>query len=190
MGLLKCEKGEIIVGNHKINNIALNKYYDNITYVSQEAPVFDGTLRENIVFDKDIKDEELLKVLEKVCLVDFYKKLENGFETELGEKGIRMSGGERQRLALARIFFENSKILILDEATSSMDNITEKIVMKNILTVLKEKTIIIIAHRLETIKDVNNIYVFNNGEIKEKGNYQELLEKNGYFAKLYNSTLK
>ena len=153
--------------------------------MSQEAPVFDGTLRENLVFDKDIKDKEIEKVINLVCLDKFYQKLEDKLDTELGEKGIKMSGGERQRVALARLFFDDSKIIILDEATSAMDNITEKTVMKNLIENLNEKALIIIAHRLETIKDVDNIFVIQNGEIKEQGKYQELLNKNGYFAKLY-----
>ena len=98
-----------------------------------------------------------------------------------------MSGGERQRVALARLFFDDSKIIILDEATSAMDNITEKKVMENIVKKLKNKTLIIIAHRLETIKDVDLIYVLSDGIIKEKGKYEELLSKKGYFSKLYKS---
>ena len=139
------------------------------------------------MFDKSVNDKEILEVLKTVCLDKFYQKLENGLETELGEKGIRMSGGERQRVALARLFFDDSKILILDEATSAMDNITEKKVMDNIVKKLKNKTLIIIAHRLETIKNVDLIYVLSDGVIKEKGTYDELLNKKGYFSKLYKS---
>ena len=98
-----------------------------------------------------------------------------------------MSGGERQRVALARLFFDNSKIIILDEATSAMDNITEKMVMENVISLLKDKTLIVIAHRLETIKDVNTIFVLKDGLIIEQGGYSLLLEKDGYFAKLYKS---
>ena len=98
-----------------------------------------------------------------------------------------MSGGERQRVALARLFFDNSKIIILDEATSAMDNITEKEVMKNILKRLKNKTIIIIAHRLETIKEVNKIFLLKNGKILEQGTFNELLQENTYFKELYRS---
>ena len=98
-----------------------------------------------------------------------------------------MSGGERQRVALARLFFDNSKIIILDEATSAMDNITEKMVMENVINLLKNKTLIVIAHRLETIKDVNTIFVLKDGLIIEQGGYSLLLEKDGYFAKLYKS---
>ena len=187
MGLIKYDKGHILVDGTELSKLNLNSFYDNVTYVSQEAPIFDGTLKENLVFDKDIADDEIIRVLKLVCLDKFYEKLENGLSTELGEKGIRMSGGERQRVALARLFFDDSKIIILDEATSAMDNITEKLVMANVLKQLKNKTLIIVAHRLETIKDVDTIYVLSDGVIKEQGKYEELLVKNGYFTELYKS---
>ena len=187
MGLVKYQEGNILIDGKELSKINLSSFYDNVTYVSQEAPIFDGTLRENLIFDKKIKDDEILKVLKLVCLDKFYEKLENGLDTELGEKGVRMSGGERQRVALARLFFDDSKIIILDEATSAIDNITEKEVMKNIVEKLENKTLIVIAHRLETIKDVDSICVLVDGVIKEKGKYQELLDKNGYFTKLYKS---
>ena len=187
MGLIKYSKGNILIDDYELSSLNLNSFYDNVTYVSQEAPIFDGTLRENLVFDKEIEDDEIYKVLKLVCLDTFVERLENGLETELGEKGIRMSGGERQRVALARLFFDNSKIIILDEATSAMDNITEKMVMENVINLLKNKTLIVIAHRLETIKDVNTIFVLKDGLIIEQGGYSLLLEKDGYFAKLYKS---
>ena len=185
MGLIKYKDGSILIDKNELKEINLNSFYDSVTYVSQDSPIFDGTLRENLILDKKIDDEEIIKVLKLVNLDKFYERLEKGLSTELGEKGIRMSGGERQRVALARLFFDNSKIIILDEATSAMDNITEKEVMENVLTKLKDKTIIIIAHRLETIKDVDNIFVLNDGQIVEEGKYQELLERDGYFKKLY-----
>jgi ATP-binding cassette subfamily B protein len=187
MGLIKYQKGNILIDGKELSTLNLNSYYDNVTYVSQEAPIFDGTLRENLVFDKKIDDDEIIKVLKLVCLDTFYERLENGLETELGEKGIRMSGGERQRVALARLFFDNSKLIILDEATSAMDNITEKIVMENVINLLKDKTIIIIAHRLETIKNVDMIFVLKDGIIEEQGSYDNLIKKDGYFKKLYKS---
>lgn len=187
MGLIKYDKGNILIDDKELSKLNLNSFYDNVTYVSQEAPIFDGTLRENLIFDKKIPDEEIIKVLNLVCLDKFYEKLENGLDTELGEKGVRMSGGERQRVALARLFFDDSKIIILDEATSAMDNITEKLVMENVVKQLDNKTLVVIAHRLETIKDVDKIYVLSNGIIQEEGKYNELLDKNGYFTKLYKS---
>ena len=190
IGLIKPNEGEIYVDGNKLSDLNLNAYYDYLSYVSQDAPIFDGTLRENLVFDKKIPDEELLKVLKVVCLDKFYENLEFGLDSELGEKGIKMSGGERQRVALARLFFDNSKIVILDEATSAMDNITEKIVMQNIVESLKDKTIVVIAHRLETIKDVDQIYVLLDGKIVEKGKYSNLLKKRGYFTRLYSYNKK
>lgn len=187
MGLIKYDKGNILIDGKELSKLNLNSFYDNVTYVSQEAPIFDGTLRENLIFDKKIPDEEIIKVLNLVCLDKFYEKLENGLDTELGEKGVRMSGGERQRVALARLFFDDSKIIILDEATSAMDNITEKLVMENVVKQLDNKTLVVIAHRLETIKDVDKIYVLSDGIIQEEGKYNELLDKNGYFTKLYKS---
>lgn len=185
MGLIKYNEGNILIDDKELSELNLNTFYDNVTYIPQEAPIFDGTLRENLIFDKKISDEKIKKVLSLVCLDKFYGKLEDGLDTELGEKGIRMSGGERQRVALARLFFDDSKIIILDEATSAMDNITEKLVMKNVVNQLNNKTLIVIAHRLETIKDVDKIYVLSDGIIQEEGNYNELLDKNGYFKNLY-----
>lgn len=187
IGLLKDYQGEILISNENLSNLNLNDLYNNITYISQESPIFDGTLRENIVFDKKISDQEIIKVLKLVSLEKFYLHLEKGLDTELGERGIKMSGGERQRVALARLFFEESSIVILDEATSALDNITEKEVMTNIMANAKDKTLIIIAHRLETIKNVDKILVLSNGEIKEEGTYQELLNKKAYFYNLVNS---
>ena len=185
LGLIKYKEGNILIDDKELSKLNLNSFYDYVTYISQEAPIFDGTLRENLVFDKQVNDDEILKVLKLVCLDKI--NFENGLDTELGEKGIRLSGGERQRVALARLFFDNSKIIILDEATSAMDNITEKIVLENVVNKLVNKTLIVIAHRLETIKNVDNIYVIKNGVIKEKGKYLDLINQNGYFTKLYKS---
>ena len=188
MGLLKYEEGSILIDDVELSKLDLNSFYDKVSYVSQEAPIFDGTLRENLVFDKDVSDDEILRVLDLVCLDKFYSRLSEGLDTELGEKGIRMSGGERQRVALARLFFDDDKIIILDEATSAMDNITEKDVMENVLRELDSKTLIVIAHRLETIKDVDEIFVLDSGKIVESGSYNDLLLKNGYFKRLYKSS--
>lgn len=188
MGLLKYEEGSILIDDVELSKLDLNSFYDKVSYVSQEAPIFDGTLRENLVFDKDVSDNEILRVLDLVCLDKFYSRLSDGLDTELGEKGIRMSGGERQRVALARLFFDDAKIIILDEATSAMDNITEKDVMENVLRELDSKTLIVIAHRLETIKDVDEIFVLDSGKIVESGSYNDLLLKNGYFKRLYKSS--
>lgn len=185
IGLIKPDDGKVLVDGVDLVKVSLNSYYDHVSYVSQEVPIFDGTLRENLVFDKNVSDEEIIEVLKLVSLEQFYLKLQNGLDTELGEKGIKLSGGEKQRVALARLFFEDTKIIILDEATSALDNITEKKVMNSIFEKLSNRTVIMIAHRLESIKAVDEVLVLKDGEIVERGLYDELLQRDGYFTKLY-----
>ncbi len=187
MGFLKPSDGVIRIGDADLSEVSLNSYYDYVTYVSQEVPIFDGTLRENVVFDKKVSDEKIMEVLHDVCLDSLMERLEDGLETQLGERGVRLSGGEKQRVALARLFFDEAQIVVLDEATSALDNITEKAVMKKVLEDLSGKTFIIIAHRLESIKDVDQIFVLRDGAIVESGDYKDLIEKDGYFKKLYHS---
>ena len=183
-GLIKPQSGIIQIDGVDLNKIKLDSYYNYLSYLSQDSPIFDGTLKENIVFDKDISDEKIIEVLKLVELEKFYSKLKNGLQTELGEKGILISGGERQRIALARLFFDDSKIIILDEATSAMDNITEEKVMENIMKKLNDRTFIIIAHRLNTIKNVDEIFVIKNGEIIDNGTYKKLQKTSEYFQEL------
>ena len=190
IGLLKIDSGNIYVDGNDLSEINLNHFYNYVSYTSQESPIFDGTLRENIVFDKDISDDTIIEVLKHVGLKSFYSALAKGLDTEVGERGVMLSGGERQRLALARVFFGDAKIIILDEATSAMDNVTEELVMKNMMQLLKNKTIITIAHRLNTIKDFEKIYVFKDGKIVGNGGFKEILDNNQYFKQLWNSTLE
>jgi len=126
-------------------------------------------------------------VIDSVGFKEFYSKLLNGLDTEVGEKGIVRSGVERQRLALARVYFANAKIIILDEVTSAMDNATEELVMKNLMEFLQSRTVITIAHRLSTIKEVDEIFLFNEGELLDRGSFNELLSTNMYFKRLWNS---
>ena len=190
MGLVKPDAGSIYIDRNDLSELNLNHFYKYVSYTSQESPVFDGTLRENIVLDKDISDDAILKVLELVELTSFYSNLTKGLDTEIGERGVILSGGERQRLALARVFFGDAKIVILDEATSAMDTITEELVMTNMMQFLKSKTIITIVHHLNTIKNVDKIYAFKDGKIVGEGIFNELLDHNQYFGQLWNATMK
>lgn len=185
IGLLKPNDGKILIDNYNLADVNLNSYYDYIAYISQDSPIFDGTLRENLVFDKYIDDEQLIKVLEQVYLADLYHKLKKGLDTELGERGITLSGGERQRLALARLWFSDAKIVILDEATSAMDNITEENVMNRVMNLLKSKTVIVIAHRLNSIRNFERIVVFREGRVAGQDDFDKLLKNNSYFKNLY-----
>lgn len=186
LGLLKYESGSIKIDGHELKGIALNELYKNISYISQEAPIFDGTIKENLVYDAFYDEKKIEKVLQKVMLSDTVDKMEEGIKTRIGERGMTLSGGERQRLALARLWFQTNHIVLLDEATSALDNITEEKVMKEVMQLLKHNTVIAIAHRLSSIKEFDRIIVFEKGRIVEQGTFNELLKKDGYFTKLYN----
>lgn len=184
-GLLKYNEGEILLDGESLSGIWLEALYRRMTYLSQEAPVFDGTVKENIVFDRNIPDAEVRKVLERVELLSLVDELPNGLDTQIGEKASSLSGGERQRLALSRIWFKDSDIVILDEATSAMDNLTEGVVMKQILDYLSDITVLAIVHRLTNIQNFDRILVFRDGRIVGQGTFDELMKNNEYFAKLY-----
>jgi len=184
-GLLQPKSGEITIDGQNLQQINLNSYYRHIAYLPQEPSIFNGTLRENLVFDEDVDPQLLTQAIKEAELSELYAKLENGLNTQLGEKGVSLSGGERQQLALARLWFTSAKIVILDEATSAIDNLTEEAVMKNVMAHLKGKTVIAIAHRLDSIKSFDNIIVFKDGQIAEQGRFEELLEKGQHFYELY-----
>lgn len=186
VGLLKKDSGKLLLDGKDIDGIHLNSYYDHISYLSQETPIFDATIRDNIVFDKDIlSDEELYEILEKVHLKDKVLQLPDRLDTLVGEKGLKLSGGERQRLAFARVIAQKRNVLILDEPVSALDNITEQSLMETILNEFKDKTILIIAHRLHFIKDVDQILVVDQGSIVGEGKFEHLLEHCEAFQALW-----
>lgn len=185
-GLLQPDTGHVTVDGIDLSKVDLNSYYKHIAYLPQEPSVFDGTLRENLIFDDDINDSALMDAVSNAGLGGLFSKLEKGFDTPLGEKGISLSGGERQQLALARLWFSDAQIIILDEATSAIDNLTEEAVMSNVMALLDGKTVIAVAHRLDSIKSFNEIIVFQEGNIVENGQFDDLMEKRKYFYDLYN----
>ncbi|MCQ1530182.1 ABC transporter ATP-binding protein [Lutispora saccharofermentans] len=186
-GLIKPDGGRIGIDGKDLSKMNLQSYYDYISYTSQESPVFDGTLKENIVFDSIVPEQDIINVLERVGLKEFYENLPKGLDTQIGERGVMMSGGERQRLALARLYFQKARIVILDEATSAMDNLTEEYVMENLMEFLKDRTTIIVAHRLNTVRNADNIYVLKHGEIAANGRFEDLLQNSSYFKELWNA---
>ena len=188
-GLLHPHSGHIKVGSFDISKVNLESYYAHIAYLPQEPSVFDGTLRENLVFDDTVDDADLIKAIKGVLLDDLYDKLEKGLDTQLGERGVSLSGGERQQIALARLWFSNAKVIIFDEATSAIDNITEEALMRNVMSLLFGKTVIAVAHRLDSIKSFDNIFVFQDGRVMEQGTFVDLIENRKYFYELYNRML-
>lgn len=147
LGLYQPTTGAILINNKNLAAYNLNDYYEHIFYLSQDAPIFQGTLKENIIFDKEIADEEIIAVLEKCQLGAFYQALKGGLSAEIGEKGANLSGGEKQRIAFARLFFTNAEVIVLDEATSALDEITEEKLFAAIKDQLKNKLVIMITHR-------------------------------------------
>ena len=190
LGLLKYNQGEVRLGDMELKEICLNNLYDRVSYLSQDAPVFDGTIKENLVFEKQVSEEQMLGALSEVQLSHLVENLAEGLNTEIGEKGTCLSGGEKQRLALARLWFEDSELVILDEATSAMDNLTEENVMKSVMQKMKDKTVIAIAHRLNSIVGFDRIILFREGKIVGQGTFEELLRTDSYFMDLYNANVQ
>ena len=184
-GLLKYEEGEVLFDGEPLKNISLESLYGKLSYFSQDTPVFDGTIRENLTFDNGVSEADIRVCLERTQLLPMLEASEKGLYTRIGEKGTLLAGGEKQRLSLARLWFETPDIVILDEATSALDHVTESIVMKHVLEQVNHATVIAVAHRLTSISGFDKIFVFRNGEIVESGTFEELLAHNGYFLDLY-----
>ncbi|MCU5490667.1 ABC transporter ATP-binding protein/permease, partial [Bacillus cereus] len=176
--------GDIKANNLSIMKMENNEWFKNIGVVFQEPYLFSDTIRNNILLGTIVSPQRLDEIIKVVCLDDYIRSLPDGYETVIGERGLTLSGGQRQRLALARALIKNPDILILDEATSALDISTEEKIAKNIDNIRKDKTTIIVAHRLSTIENSDIIYVLENGKLVEKGNHQELLKNNSLYTKL------
>lgn len=183
-GLTKYEEGHVCMDGQELKEIDLDSLYAQISYISQDSPVFDGTLRENMVFDREIDDAALWAALKSVQLNKLAEKMPDGLNSRIGERGAGLSGGEKQRLALSRLWFENKRLILLDEVSSAMDNLTEKAVMREVLETVQDSTVIAVAHRLSSIADFDRIIVFSEGKIVGDGTYAGLMENNEYFQKL------
>ena len=179
--------GSITIDGQDIRHVTQDDLRSAISYVPQESILFHRTIRENIVYGKsDATDEEVIEVAKKAYAHEFIEKLPYGYDTFVGERGVKLSGGERQRVAIARAMIKDAPILILDEATSSLDSISEQYIQQAFNKLMKGKTTIVIAHRLSTIQKMDRIIVLEDGEIIEQGTHQELLKKSGQYANLWN----
>ena len=179
--------GLIKIGGVVLGEISEKSLMEHITYISNKSYLFKGTVRDNLLMSKPTAvDKELWTVLERVSLADFIKS-ENGLDTVIAEKGGNLSGGQCQRLALARALLHDSEIYIFDEATSNIDIDSENDIMKEIKTLAKEKTVILISHRLANVTDADRIYVIESGNVTESGTHNALLSKNGDYARLWNA---
>ncbi len=180
------KNGKITVDGHDIREITQHSLRQQIAIVSQQTILFNDTVRNNITYGRtDVNEEKLFAAAQSANAHDFINKLPEGYDTIVGENGIRLSGGQQQRLSIARALLKNSPILILDEATSSLDTESEREVQEAINNLMQDRTTLVIAHRLSTITHADRIVSMSDGRIVEVGNHQELLEKNGEYANLY-----
>ena len=186
-----ADQGEIIIDNQSIYQTKIRSLRNNISLVSQDTNLFDDTIKNNIAYaDMDATDEEIYRAAELSYASEFIEKLKDKYETKIGENGIRLSGGEKQRLSIARAILKKSRIILLDEATSSLDAETEDKIQKAILYLTKDKTTIVIAHRLSTILNSDKIYVVDSGKVIANGNHEELIKSSSIYKNFYDKQIK
>ena len=179
-------EGAITIDGQNIKNITQDDLRSAIAYVPQEPILFHRSIRENIAYSKpDATEEEIINVAQKAHAHEFIIKLLNGYDTKVGERGIKLSGGERQRVAIARAMLKNAPIIILDEATSSLDSVSESYIHDAFKELMKDKTTLVIAHRLSTVQEMDRIIVLSEGKITEQGTHGDLLKKKGIYADLW-----
>ncbi|MDQ4708977.1 multidrug resistance ABC transporter ATP-binding protein/permease BmrA [Bacillus subtilis] len=184
--------GSIRLGDEPIDTYSLESWREHIGYVSQESPLMSGTIRENICYglERDVTDAEIEKAAEMAYALNFIKELPNQFDTEVGERGIMLSGGQRQRIAIARALLRNPSILMLDEATSSLDSQSEKSVQQALEVLMEGRTTIVIAHRLSTVVDADQLLFVEKGEITGRGTHHELMASHGLYRDFAEQQLK
>lgn len=181
------QKGRIFFNDVPMDETDPESLMSHISMVFQDVYLFQDTLRNNIRFGKtDATEEEIIAAAKKACCHDFIMRLPQGYDTMVGEGGCTLSGGEKQRISIARAILKDAPIILLDEATASLDPENEVEVQKAIDTLIKGRTVIAIAHRLKTIQNADRIIVLDNGEIREEGTHDELIRKEGLYAHLWN----
>ncbi|WP_338653801.1 ABC transporter ATP-binding protein [Sporosarcina psychrophila] len=181
-------EGAISIDGIDIRDMTQHSLRSQIGIVQQDVFLFTGTIKENIGYGKlDAMDDEIISAAKKAHLEDFIASLPYGYETQIGERGLKLSGGQKQRLAIARMFLKNPPILILDEATSALDTETERIIQQSLAELAENRTTLVIAHRLATIRDADRVVVVTENGIAEDGKYDELVKKGGIFARLHNN---
>lgn len=184
----EIDSGNLYIDGIDVRDYELESLRKNIGFVQQDVIIFWGTIWENIRYgDLTASDDAVIAAAKKAGIHDFIESLPEGYDTEVGERGVKLSGGQKQRISLARIFLKNPSILILDEATSALDNVTEAIIQENIEELAKNRTVLVVAHRLSTIKNADTIVVLDENGVAECGTHTELLTDQGAYAKLYHS---
>ncbi|WP_346929514.1 ABC transporter ATP-binding protein [Clostridium sp.] len=184
----ELNEGIITIDGEDIKEITLKSLRKNIGIVQQDVFLFTGTIKDNILYgNPETSDDEVIEAAKNANIHDFIMSLPEGYETYVGERGVKLSGGQKQRISIARVFLKNPPILILDEATSALDNTSELIIQKSLEKLSKGRTTIVVAHRLSTVKNADEIVVLTNDGIVEKGDHKELINSGEIYARLYNS---
>ena len=183
--LYEPTNGKITVDGIDLKEIEKSNYRKKFGYIGQETFIFHDTIRNNISFGGEYSDDEIIAAAEHADALEFIMKTPQGLDTVIGDQGMKLSGGQRQRVAIARVILRKPEILLLDESTSSLDNISEQKVMESIEAISKEMTVVIIAHRLSTVQNADVIHVLKNGEIMESGSHNELMSKGEEYYRLY-----
>ena len=186
-----CSNGEIKIDDQSIKQRKLSSLRKNVSLVSQETTLFDDTILNNIKYaNLNASDQEIKEAAKLSFSEEFINLLPNKYDTLIGENGIRLSGGEKQRLSIARAFLKNSKIILLDEATSSLDSETEKKIQDALNFLTKDKTTLVIAHRLSTVLNSHKIYVIDKGEVVAEGNHNELIKNSSIYRNFYDKQIQ
>ncbi len=183
--LYEVTEGAVRIDGQDVSDVTLRSLRNRVGYVSQEPYLFTGTVVENIAYGKEASHEEVVAAAKSAGAHEFVTELDDGYETEVGERGVKLSGGQKQRVALARALLKDPEILVLDEATSHVDNETEAVIQERLVDLTADRTTFAIAHRLSTIRDADTILVFDDGEIVERGSHEELLAADGLYANLW-----
>ena len=185
------ESGNITIDGTSVKDITNRSLRQNIGIVQQDVFLFTGTFRDNILYgNTNATDDEIVEAAKKANIHDYIMSLEKGYDTEIGERGVKLSGGQKQRLSIARVFLKNPSILILDEATSALDNTTETLIQQALSELCVGRTTLVVAHRLSTVRNADQIIVINKGKIEECGTHDELIEKDGIYKNLHDSQYK
>ena len=183
---LKRNQGTVFIDGHNLSNVKLNSYRSHLGVVFQDDFLYEGTIRENILFARPgAGEDELLEAVKAAHVKEFTDRFDDGLDTVIGERGVKLSGGQRQRVTIARALLANPKVLILDEATSSLDTESEIYIQESLARLLKGRTTLVIAHRLSTIRQADQILVIEDGQIVERGTHDELIKKEGRYFRLY-----
>ena len=182
----RVDNGEVLLDGKNVNDITFSSLRKNIGIVQQDVFLFGGTIKENILYGRpDATDEEIVNAAKLANIYDYIMTLPDGFDSQIGERGVKLSGGQKQRISIARVFLKNPAVLILDEATSALDNTTEILIQSALDELCKGRTTIVVAHRLSTIKDADEIAVIEDGVVLEKGTHSQLIANGKVYKKLY-----